>query len=295
MAQSLIGGLLASGYSANQLIATDPTQAQRDYITQTFGIHCFADNNEAISKADIVVLAVKPQILQAVCQSIQGSVQAKSSLVISVAAGIRTLNMAHWLGEEVAIVRTMPNTPALIQTGATGLFANALVTPEQKNQAEHILRAAGITIWVEDEAQLDIVTALSGSGPAYYFLFMEAMEQTAQKMGLDAKTAHILTLQTALGAAKMAMESQQPLTTLRQNVTSPNGTTERAINQFEASNLRQIVESAMLNAQQRAKELGDELGGDLDASLDAVLNKNLCVDGDAHINKDSSDKLGEKA
>ncbi len=261
MAQSLIGGLLASGYSKAHILATDPTSAQRDQITQTFGIHCFADNNEAISKADIVVLAVKPQILQSVCKEIQSSVQAKSCMVISVAAGIRSQDINRWLGGDVSIVRTMPNTPALIQTGATGLFANSVVSANQKSQAEHILRAAGITIWVEDEQQLDVVTALSGSGPAYYFLFMEAMEEAAQKMGLDAKTAHLLTMQTALGAAKMVMESQQDCATLRKNVTSPNGTTESAIKRFEESNLRQTVEDAMLCAQKRAKELADELGG----------------------------------
>lgn len=261
MAQSLIGGLLASGYSKAHIIATDPTSAQRDQITQTFGIHCFADNNEAISKADIVVLAVKPQILRSVCKEIQASVQAKSCLIISVAAGIRSQDINRWLGAEVSIVRTMPNTPALIQTGATGLFANPFVSAEQKSQAEHILRAAGITIWVDNEQQLDVVTALSGSGPAYYFLFMEAMEEAAQKMGLDAKTAHLLTMQTALGAAKMVMESQQDCATLRKNVTSPNGTTEKAIQKFEESNLRQTVEAAMLCAQNRAKELADELGG----------------------------------
>ncbi|WP_026329720.1 pyrroline-5-carboxylate reductase [Thiomicrorhabdus arctica] len=261
MAQSLIGGLLASGYSKAHIFATDPTSVQRDQITQTFGIHCFADNNEAIAKADIVVLAVKPQILQSVCKDIRASIQAKSCMVISVAAGIRSLDINRWLGGEVSIVRTMPNTPALIQTGATGLFANPFVSANQKSQAEHILRAAGITIWVDDEQQLDIVTALSGSGPAYYFLFMEAMEEAAKKMGLDAKTAHLLTMQTALGAAKMVMESQQDCATLRRNVTSPNGTTESAIKRFEESNLRQTVEGAMLCAQNRAKELADELGG----------------------------------
>lgn len=262
MAQSLIGGLLASGYSQAHILATDPTATQRDQITQTFGIHCFADNNEAISKADIVVLAVKPQILSSVCKDIQASVQAKSCMVISVAAGIRSQDINRWLGGGVSIVRTMPNTPALIQTGATGLFANPFVSTEQRSQAEHILRAAGITIWVENEQQLDVVTALSGSGPAYYFLFMEAMEEAAQKMGLDAKTAHLLTMQTALGSAKMVMESQQDCATLRKNVTSPNGTTESAIKKFEESNLRQTVENAMLCAQNRAKELADELGGE---------------------------------
>lgn len=261
MAQSLIGGLIASGYNKKNIIATDPTEAQRNSVTQTFGIHCFADNVEAIEKSDIVVLAVKPQVLESVSHSIVDAVQSKKPLIISVAAGIRSDDINRWLGGNTAIVRTMPNTPALIQTGATGLYANAFVSDEQQSQAEHILRAAGITVWVDEEAKLDAVTALSGSGPAYYFMFMEAMEQSAQKLGLDEKTAHLLTLQTALGAAKMALESHQDCATLRKNVTSPNGTTERAIQSFESAGLHQIVENAMQAAQTRAQELADELGG----------------------------------
>ncbi|HHT00025.1 MAG TPA: pyrroline-5-carboxylate reductase [Thiomicrospira sp.] len=261
MAQSLIGGLIASGYDKQKITATDPTQEQRDSVTQNFGIQCFANNAEAIAHADIVVLAVKPQVLESVCQTIDDTVQENKPLIISVAAGIRSDDINRWLGGQTAIVRTMPNTPALIQTGATGLFANSFTSAEQKSQAEHILRAAGITVWVDEESKLDAVTALSGSGPAYYFLFMEAMEQTAQKLGLDEKTAHLLTLQTALGAAKMALESNQDCATLRKNVTSPNGTTERAIQTFENSGIREMVEKAMQSAQTRAKELADELGG----------------------------------
>lgn len=261
MAKSLIGGLTASGYNKDNIIATDPNQEQRDALTQTLGIKCYADNQEAIGLADIVVLAVKPQILQSVCEQIHAVMDTKSKLIISVAAGIRSQDIDRWLGGSHAIVRTMPNTPSLIQTGATGLYANALVDTEQKEQAEHIMRAAGLTIWVDEESKLDAVTALSGSGPAYYFLFMEAMEQAAQKLGLDEKTAHLLTMQTALGAAKMVMESSHDCATLRQNVTSPNGTTERAIQTFEQANLRQIVEDAMQAANNRAIELADTLGG----------------------------------
>ena len=261
MAQSLIGGLIASGYPKDLICATDPTKQQRDHVTQHFGISCYADNAQAIAKADIVVLAVKPQILQAVCESIAPSVLANKPLLLSVAAGIRSNAINQWLGGDHAIVRTMPNTPALIQTGATGLFASNSVTEEQKSQAEHIMRAAGLTVWVEEEAQLDAVTAVSGSGPAYYFLFMEAMEKAGQELGLDAKTAHLLTLQTALGAAKMVLESQQDCATLRQNVTSPNGTTERAIQSFEKDQLRETVSKAMQAVHRRAGEMADELGG----------------------------------
>jgi len=262
MAKSLIGGLIASGYSNQHILATDPTEVQRNNITETFGIHCLEDNNAAINQADIIVLAVKPQVLQAVCKTIQKTVQGKKPLIISVAAGIRSKDINRWLGGDLAIVRTMPNTPALIQSGATGLYANASVTQEQKEQAEHIMRAAGLTIWVDEESKLDAVTALSGSGPAYYFLFMEAMENAAQELGLDAKTAHILTMQTALGAAKMVLESRDDCATLRKNVTSPNGTTEAAINSFEAADLRNTVKNAMQAANTRANELANELGGD---------------------------------
>ena len=262
MAKSLIGGLIASGYSKQHLLATDPTQAQRAHITETFGIQCLEDNHAAIAQADIIVLAVKPQILQAVCKSIKNTVQDQQPLIISVAAGIRSNDINRWLGNNLAIVRTMPNTPALIQSGATGLYANATVNALQKEQAEHIMRAAGLTIWVDEEAKLDAVTALSGSGPAYYFLFMEAMENAAQDLGLDAKTAHLLTMQTALGAAKMVLESRDDCATLRQKVTSPNGTTQAAIKTFEAEGLRHTVKKAMQAAQNRANELANELGDD---------------------------------
>ncbi|MDG6777197.1 pyrroline-5-carboxylate reductase [Thiomicrorhabdus sp. zzn3] len=263
MAKSLIGGLIASGYAKEKIRVADPGEAQRQNLTTTFGIHCFADNQEAMEGADIVILAVKPQILQSVCKSIQNSVQNNKPLIVSVAAGIRSADINRWLGGDLAIVRTMPNTPALIQSGATGLYATAQVDNEQKNQAEHIMRATGLTVWVDQEDKLDAVTALSGSGPAYYFLFMEAMEQAAEKLGLDAKTAHLLTMQTALGAAKMVMESADDCTTLRHNVTSPNGTTEKAIQTFEDQGLREIVENAMRAAQTRAQELANELGGEV--------------------------------
>ena len=260
MAMSLIGGLLASGYAKDKIIATEPSEAQRRSVTERMGIYCYADNNEAVQRADIVVFAVKPQQLQGVCHEVQASIQTKRPLIISIAAGIRTVDMDRWLGGNNAIVRTMPNTPALIQSGATGLFANAKVQPEQSSQAESILRAAGVTVWVKTEEQIDAVTALSGSGPAYYFLFMEAMQQAAQDLGLDEKSARLLTLQTAFGAAKMALESTDDLVTLRQKVTSPKGTTEQAILTFEAQNLRQTVKDAMSAAQNRAVELADQLG-----------------------------------
>lgn len=260
MALSLIKGLIASGYDKHQLLATDPAADKQRDLSQSLGIECLGDNVEAVNQADVVVIAVKPQVLQNVCEEIAEAVQENAPLVISVAAGVRSADINQWLGGGVAIVRTMPNTPALIQSGATGLFANPQVDAEQKEMAEHILRAAGITVWVEQESDLDIVTAVSGSGPAYYFLFMEAMQAAAETMGLPAKTAKLLTIQTAFGAAKMALESAEECHTLRQRVTSPNGTTEKAIQQFEQAELPKIVAEAMQAAQRRAIELADELG-----------------------------------
>lgn len=267
MAKSLIGGLTASGYPKQNICATDPTEAQRAQVTETLGIHCYEDNHQAIAKADIVVLAVKPQILQTVCNDIQSSVNHSKPLIISVAAGIETQDIDQWLGSGHAIVRTMPNTPALIQTGATGLFANAKVSDQQKSEAEHILRAAGIALWVDQEAMLNVVTALSGSGPAYYFLFMEAMQATGESMGLDERTAKLLTIQTALGAAKMALESTDDCAQLRKNVTSPNGTTEKAIQSFESAGIRDMVANAMQAAKERAEALAVELGSNTNKSI----------------------------
>lgn len=260
MSRSLIGGLIASGYDKSQILAADPNPDACQAVMQDFAITCFEDNHPVTEQADILVLAVKPQQLKVLCQQLQTNVQNKKPLIISVAAGVRSHDINNWLGGQLAVVRAMPNTPALIQTGATGLFANSQVTDTQHSQAEEILRAAGLAIWVKEEEKLDAVTALSGSGPAYYFLFMEAMEAAGQKLGLDKKTAHLLTLQTAFGAAKMALESSDDCATLRRKVTSPNGTTEKAIHSFENDHLDQIIERAMQAAKTRAQELADELG-----------------------------------
>ncbi len=260
MSLSLMGGLLASGYPKDKILATDPSADRRQEVTQSLGIPCLESNTETAAQADIILLAVKPQQLEPVCEELADTVKTKGALVISIAAGVRTDDIAFWLGGEAAIVRTMPNTPALIRSGATGLFATASVSDAQKDQAENILRAAGLTVWVPQESDLDIVTAISGSGPAYYFLFMEAMQAAGQKLGLDESTARLLTIQTAFGAAKMALESPDDCATLRQKVTSPNGTTEKAIQTFEQHDLRAIIEEAMTAAKDRAISLADELG-----------------------------------
>ena len=199
-------------------------------------------------------------MLKEVSVALAPTLKRRTPLVISIAAGIRTDTLRSWLGEQVPVVRAMPNTPAMVLTGATGLFSAANVSAAQRDSAERILRAVGLVQWVEDETLIDAVTAVSGSGPAYYFLVMEAMEEAAKKLGLPAETAHLLTLQTALGAARMAIESPDNPQTLRRKVTSPGGTTEKAIGTLEQCGLRQAFEDALKAANDRSVELSQTLG-----------------------------------
>jgi len=260
MAASLINGLIADGFDPKKIMASDPDSAKTAHLSDILGIESTSDNSEAIRFAEVVVLAIKPQMLEQVATAIAPAVQEKQPLVISIAAGIQEKDIENWLGGNVALVRTMPNTPAMIKVGATVLHANAMVSSEQKNLAETILRAVGLTQWVESETMLDAVTALSGSGPAYFFLVMEAMEAAAVELGLPKDTAHILTLQTALGAARMAMESSDTPATLREKVTSPGGTTEAALNKFEEGGLRDLFLQALTQAHDRSIELSKILG-----------------------------------
>ncbi|MEJ2455516.1 MAG: pyrroline-5-carboxylate reductase [Candidatus Thiodiazotropha sp.] len=260
MASSLIGGLIADGFDSRRITVSDPDSDKLAQLAARFDVHTETDNNVAINQAEVVVLAVKPQALEAVARDIADTVARVKPLVISIAAGIRESALRDWLGSEVALVRSMPNTPAMIQSGATGLHAGPGVSAEQRDMAESILRAVGLTRWVDDESQMDAVTALSGSGPAYYFLVMEAMEAAACEMGLDRETARLLTLQTALGAARMAIESSDSPATLRQKVTSPGGTTERALKILEEGKLRELFAEALKGAQTRSRELSEMLG-----------------------------------
>ena len=258
MARSLIGGLVSAGYPVEALSVADPNESIRTALAADFGINATADNQQIMDQCDVVVLAVKPQVIQTVTSDLHVG-QTKAQLYLSVAAGIRTASLAHWLGIETAIVRAMPNTPALVQSGATGLFANPQVSSSQRDLAESIMRAAGLVQWVEDEALMDAVTALSGSGPAYIFLVMEAMEKAAQKLGLPAETARLLTVQTAFGAAKLALEIEEDPALLRENVTSPGGTTERAIQVLLQEGLEDMFSQALRAARDRSQELADEL------------------------------------
>ena len=260
MASSLIGGLIGNGYPADKITVSDLDAEKVQYLVDKFGVNNALDSAQLAGESSILVLAVKPQHMQAVSEQIATSVQARKPVVVSIAAGIREGSLERWLGGAVAVVRCMPNTPALVKTGATGLHANSFVSADQKDQTESLLRAVGVTVWVEEESGLDAVTALSGSGPAYFFLVMEALEKAAIDAGLDPKTAQLLTQETALGAAKMALQSSESTETLRRRVTSPGGTTERAIAVMESGGLRGVLHDAVLAARQRSIELSDELG-----------------------------------
>ena len=259
MATSLIGGLIADGFSAKHITVSEPSAEKRAQLAAQFGVQIVAENDKAVMNADVVVLATKPQVLGNVARGLHSTLLERKPLIVSIAAGVRVQSLQEWLGSHCAIVRCMPNTPALVRSGATGLFANAQVTDLQKNLAESLLRAVGVTVWLKQEADLDIVTALSGSGPAYFFYVMEAMQQAAIHLGLTVDTARLLTLQTALGAAKMAVESPVEVAQLRQQVTSPGGTTERAIEVLTQAQLPKILSEAIQAACTRSEELAQLL------------------------------------
>jgi len=260
MATALIGGLIHDNFPPTSICAADINDKQLTLLEQSCGIKISGDNNAAVSDADVIVLSVKPQMMGNICQEIATTVQQKQPLIISVAAGIQGKNFSHWLGEKTAIVRAMPNTPALIKAGATGLYANKHVTQSEREIAEKIMRAVGVVQWIDDEKHMDLVTALSGSGPAYFFKIMESMEKAACEMGLPPETAHLLTLQTALGAARLAIESDDALSTLREKVTSPGGTTEKGLEALQQANIEKTLYSTLEAATNRAVELAQEYG-----------------------------------
>jgi len=261
MATSLVAGLIAAGTEPASILVAEPDERQREQLAQQFDIAVTGNNLETLQQ-DVVVLSVKPQLLQLVCKQLADAENVAKPLYVSIAAGIRTADIERWLGGNVAVVRAMPNTPALIQCGATALYANQTVDQAQKQRADDILQAAGLTTWVDDEDLLDAVTAVSGSGPAYFFLLIEAIQKTALKLGLDNETATRLTLQTALGAARMANESGLDAEALRARVTSKGGTTAAAISSFEQNDFYNNVSKALYAAYNRSRELADELGKD---------------------------------
>jgi pyrroline-5-carboxylate reductase len=258
MASSLISGLIASGHSPQDLWVSDINQDALKVLAQSLNVNTSTNNDDIINAVDVVVLAVKPQILSTVAKNATASIQQKQPLVVSIAAGISQQSLSQWLGNNIAIVRCMPNTPALVLTGATALHANEQVTAEQHDLAENIMRSVGIALWVNDESELNVVTAVSGSGPAYYFLLMDAMEKAAIEMGMNEVTARLLVQQTALGAAKIALESSESPEQLRKRVTSPGGTTQQALETFEEGGFTALVSKALHAARDRSIEMSKQ-------------------------------------
>ncbi|MBT8136249.1 MAG: pyrroline-5-carboxylate reductase [Gammaproteobacteria bacterium] len=259
MARSLIGGLIADGSDPASLCAADPDPDQRDVLQQTFGVRTAATNAAAAAMADVIVLAVKPQVLAAVASELAAA-DCNDKLIVSIAAGIREPDIRRWLGGKPAIVRAMPNTPALLRSGATALYANAHTSEQQREIAESLLRAVGAVVWLDDETLMDAVTAVSGSGPAYFFLFMEVIARSATELGLPADIARLLTVETALGAARMALETGEDIEVLRHRVTSPGGTTAAALATLDSAELRNLISTAIRAARDRGIELADEFG-----------------------------------
>lgn len=255
MARSLIAGLVRQGIAAETIRVAEPVPALREALVADYGVRAVAAAAEAADGAPLWLFAVKPQVLRSVCDELSTLATAQRPLLLSIAAGITARQLDRWLGGAHAVVRAMPNTPALLGAGVTGLFANAQTSAEQKRQAERLLAAAGITVWVEDEALIDAVTAVSGSGPAYVFLLAEAMEAAGIAQGLPAAAARTLVLQTVLGAARMLTESGEAPSELRRRVTSPNGTTQAAIETFQAGGFEALTATAIAAAAARGRAL----------------------------------------
>jgi len=257
MARSLIGGLVARGTPPASIRVAEPVDALREGLAKDFGIPVFSDNADAVAGAATWVFAVKPQVMRAVCEALAPVAQASRPLIVSIAAGITTAQLERWLGGDLPVVRTMPNTPALLGAGVTGLFANARVDADGRARTATLLSAAGPTVWINEEARMDAVTALSGSGPAYVFLLAEALQAAGEAEGLPPGAARTLALQTILGAGRMLTESDVDAAELRRRVTSPNGTTHAAIETFEAGGFRALVARAVHAAAVRGKALSD--------------------------------------
>lgn len=255
MARSLIGGLVGRGHAPANIRVAEPVPALRDALRNDFGVSVFADGAQAVAGASTWMLATKPQVLRGVCEGLAPLAQAARPLVVSIAAGITSTQLDRWLGGGLPVVRAMPNTPALLGAGVTGLFASARVNAAGRALADNLLGATGKTVWIDDEAQMDAVTAVSGSGPAYVFLLAEALIDAGIREGLPANAARTLALQTVLGAARMLTESDVDAAELRHRVTSPGGTTQAAIETFESGGFRTLVASAVHAARVRGMEL----------------------------------------
>ena len=255
MARSLVGGLLSNNIDPSSIIISDPLPEARQHATDHYKVRVTADNDEVIANSSSVILAVKPQVMQAVLENSRQALQRYRPLLISVAAGITTQSIDSWSGGNFAIVRVMPNTPALIRKGMSALYANNQVSANQRQHAESVLSAVGKTVWMDEESKLDAVTAVSGSGPAYFYYLIESLQAGATELGLDAHDAYLLAIQTAVGAALLAEHSDESPATLRKEVTSPGGTTEAALKVLESAEVKDIVIKAIAAAQKRAVEM----------------------------------------
>ena len=257
MASCLIGGMLANGIGKDEITVAEPNAAARQTLADLHGISTTEDNLSAAASAEVIVLAVKPQVMSAVATHLATALK-HNPVVISIAAGIPISALENWLGTDVTLIRAMPNTPAMVQAGATGLYANRPLNSEEKKPIETIFDAVGYTCWVTEEKLIDAVTAVSGSGPAYFFLVYESMQKVGQELGLDATVVAELTLHTALGAARLALASDKTASELRQQVTSPGGTTQAAIECFQAAGIEDIFREAMISAVQRAEQMSND-------------------------------------
>lgn len=255
LAQSLISGLVASGFDKDRIWCSDRHPEKREGLISQFKIQTTDSNTQIVHHADILILAIKPKDTHALILELKESLQAKQPLILSVVAGVQTHCLERWLGFNTAIVRAMPNTPALVGASATGLYANLHVTETQKNISESLLRAVGTTTWLAHEHDLDIVTILSGSGPAYFLLLMEILQKTAEDLGLSTQAAKMLTLQTALGASRLALESTLTVEALKGKIATPGGVTESALNTLETGGLRILIKDALHSAKERLEEI----------------------------------------
>jgi pyrroline-5-carboxylate reductase len=260
MAVALIGGLKRKGFSAAGIQVVEPNESSRERLTEAFGVRCAAAVDAAALNCETLILSVKPQQMREALAPVAGKLSGQ--LAVSIAAGLRLDDISRWLGGHRRLVRTMPNTPALIGAGITGLYADPSVDHEGRETAEKILAAVGRTFWVEQEAQMDAVTAVSGSGPAYVFYFIEALNEAARALGFSGDAARLLAVETFLGAARLAESSSDPVATLRERVTSKGGTTEAALKSFDADRLREAIERGVRAAADRGKELGELMGKD---------------------------------
>ncbi len=259
MASAIIGGMLDSGFKAANIWVSAPDDNHLQSIRKQFGVSVTTDNRYCAEQADMVVLAVKPQVMASVCSDIAPVVQNTRPLMVSIAAGLEASTLDEWLGGGLPLVRVMPNTPSLVGKGAAGLYANDQVKEKQKTMVESVFNSIGSALWVEDESLLHAVTALSGSGPAYFFLMLEALEEAATDAGIAGETARALAIQTMAGAAEMAGRSEHDPGQLKRNVMSPGGTTEQAIQTFEEGGMTDLVKKAYSAAYKRSGEMAKEL------------------------------------